>query len=62
MTDVILVATILVFFLLAALLVRALDRMIDASRGDGDLDAEPDDVHAGPDDHAGAEIGPGRPA
>ncbi|MGD0927968.1 MAG: hypothetical protein ABR926_22535 [Streptosporangiaceae bacterium] len=71
MVDVILVATILVFFLLAALLVRALDRMIDASGGDADLDADPnadldtgpDDVGAGPDGEvSGAKIGPGRPA
>ena len=51
MVDVILVATILVFFLLAALLVRALDRMIDASGGDADLDADPNaDLDTGPDD------------
>jgi hypothetical protein len=60
MADVVLVATIVVFFLLVALLVRALDRMIDASGGDADLYTDPG---AGPDGEVpGTQSRPGRPA
>ena len=50
MTDVILIATIVAFFVAAALLVRVLDRMIAASG----TDADPDDQASPPD------VGPGR--
>jgi hypothetical protein len=42
MTDVILIATIVAFFVAAALLVRVLDRMIAASGTDADPDPDPD--------------------
>jgi hypothetical protein len=55
--DVILIATILVFFLAAAQLVRALGRVIAGSGGAG-----PED-DAGPEDEAsGQELQPGRSA
>ncbi len=41
MTDVILIATIVVFFLAAAQLVRVLGRMVDSGRG-ADLEYEPE--------------------
>jgi hypothetical protein len=40
MTDVVLVATIVVFFVAAALLVRVLDRMIAGSGDEADPDEE----------------------
>jgi len=40
MTDVVLVATIVVFFVAAALLVRVLDRMIAGSAEEADPDEE----------------------
>jgi len=52
MTDVILIATILVFFLVAALLVGAVERVVAASGDD-----------AGPEDGVAEQgIEPGRPA
>ncbi len=52
MTDVILIATILVFFLVAALLVGAVERVVAASGDD-----------AGPEDGVSEQgIEPGRPA
>lgn len=57
MTDVILIATIVVFFVAAALLVRVLDRMIEGSRdeaGPGEEAAEAD--------ASGHELEPGRSA
>jgi hypothetical protein len=56
MVDVVLIATICVFFLAAAQLVRALGRVV-ADPGD----ADPGD--AGPEEElSGQELGPGRPA
>jgi len=52
MTDLILVATIVAFFVAAALLVRVLGRLVDAPGGDGDRD----------EDEAGLEHESGRPA
>ena len=57
MTDVILIATIVAFFVAGALLVRVLDDMI-AHAG---RDAEPDDDALGPVGDAGSP-GPGRAA
>jgi hypothetical protein len=42
MTDIILLATIVAFFVAAALLVRVLDRMIAGSGTDADFDPDPD--------------------
>ena len=42
MTDIILLATIVAFFVAAALLVRVLDRMIAGSGTDADFDPAPD--------------------
>ena len=53
MTDVILVAAIVAFFVAAALLVRVLDHMI----AHADLDSDSDDEAAGPQPEPG---GPGR--
>jgi hypothetical protein len=53
MTDVILIAVIVAFFVAAALLVRVLDHMI----AHADLDSDSDDEAAGPQPEAG---GPGR--
>ena len=49
MTDVILIATIVAFFVAAALLVRVLDHMIAASGSDADPGDEvfPPDVESG---------------
>jgi hypothetical protein len=68
MTDVILIATIVAFFLAAALLVRALDRVVAPA----DDAAGPEDGAAGQDTEPGSEPGisqrisqgikPGRPA
>jgi hypothetical protein len=57
MWDVILIATIIAFFVVAALLLRGLDRMITRS-GDG-ADADLADETT-PDDAAGRELEPGR--
>jgi hypothetical protein len=57
MTDVVLIATIVVFFVAAALLVRVLDRMI---AGSGD-EAGPDE-HAAEADASARDLEPGRPA
>jgi hypothetical protein len=43
MTDVILIATIVAFFVAAALLVRVLDHMIAGSGSDTDRDPDSDD-------------------
>ena len=43
MTDVILIATIVAFFVAAALLVRVLDHMIVGSGSDADRDPDSDD-------------------
>ena len=40
MTDIILIATIVAFFVAAALVVRVLDHMIASSASDADLDDE----------------------
>jgi hypothetical protein len=42
MTDIILIATIVAFFVAAAVGVRVLDRMIAASGTDADPDSDPD--------------------
>jgi hypothetical protein len=42
MTDIILIATIVAFFVAAVLLVRVLDRMIAASGTDADADPDSD--------------------
>jgi hypothetical protein len=49
MTDIILIATIVAFFVAAALLVRVLDRMIAAAGTDADSDPQvpPPDVESG---------------
>ena len=49
MTDVILIATIVAFFVAAALLVRVLDRMIAGSGTDADPDPDPRDQGSPPD-------------
>ena len=54
MTDVILVATIIVFFVAAALLVRVLDRMIAGSR-----DEDGPDEEAAEADASGHQLEPG---
>jgi hypothetical protein len=52
MTDIILIATIVAFFVAAALVVRVLDHMIASSASAADLD----------DEAADTELKPGRPA
>jgi hypothetical protein len=54
MTDVILVAAIVAFFVAAALLVRVLDRMIAHADSDIDADAEAEAEAAGPQPELGA--------
>jgi hypothetical protein len=54
MTDIILIATIVAFFVAAALLVRVLDRMIAAAGTDAD--ADPDS----PDQVSPSDVEPGR--
>jgi hypothetical protein len=49
MTDVVLIATIVAFFVAAALLVRVLDRMIASAGTDADADADPRDQVSAPD-------------
>ena len=49
MTDIILIATIVAFFVAAALLVRVLDRMIAGSGTDADPDPDPRDQGSPPD-------------
>jgi hypothetical protein len=49
MTDVLLIATVVAFFVAAALLVRVLGRLVDTPGGDGDRDAD----EAGPVSPAG---------
>jgi hypothetical protein len=49
MTDVILIAVIVAFFVAAALLVRVLDRMIAAAGTDADADPDPRDQVSPPD-------------
>ena len=53
MTDVILIATIVAFFVAAALLVRVLDRMMASSGTDADRDLDPDDQVSPPDVESG---------
>jgi hypothetical protein len=57
MTDVILIATIVVFFVAAALLVRVLDRMIAGSRDEAGPDEEAAEADA-----SGHELEPDRMA
>jgi hypothetical protein len=52
MEDIILIATIVAFFIAAALVVRVLDHMIASSGSDADRD----------DEAADTELEPGRPA
>ena len=52
MTDIILIATIVAFFVAAALLVRVLDHMIASSASDADSDDEASETG----------LKPGRPA
>jgi hypothetical protein len=54
MTDVVLIATIVVFFVAAALLVRVLDRMIAGSGDEAGRDEEAE--------VSSRELEPGRPA
>jgi len=56
MTDVLLIATIVVFFVAAALLVRALDRVIAGSGDEASPDEEEEAEASGP------QLQPGRPA
>jgi hypothetical protein len=56
MTDIILIATIVAFFVAAALLVRVLDRMIAAAGTDADSDPDPDP----PDQVSPSDVEPGR--
>ena len=51
MEDIILIATVVAFFVAAALVVRVLDHMIVSSASDADLD----------DEAADTELEPGRP-
>ena len=44
MTDVILIATIVVFFLAAAQMVRALGRMVDSGGADLEYEPEPESM------------------
>jgi len=53
MTDIILIATIVAFFVAAALLVRVLDRMIAGSGTDADRDPDPPDQVSPPDVESG---------
>jgi hypothetical protein len=53
MTDVVMIATIVAFFVAAALLVRALDRMIAHSGAEADLDEDPDPAAAARDPEPG---------
>ncbi len=57
MTDVVLIATIVVFFVAAALLVRVLDRMIAGSGDEAGRDEEAAEADA-----STRELEPGRPA
>jgi hypothetical protein len=57
MTDVILIATIVAFFVAAALLVRVLDHMIAGSGSDADRDPDSDDQVSEPGVESGVESG-----
>ena len=57
MTDVVMIATIVAFFVAAVLVVRVLDRMITSSGADADLDEEAADAA-----EAAHELEPGRRA
>jgi hypothetical protein len=60
MTDVILIATIVVFFVAAALLVHVLDRMITHSGQEADLADRADQPKPGQAGSPGRELQPGR--